>query len=227
MKPIFSLLILAPLLTSCAVMSEKECRHADWESIGYVDGTNGETLAQLSERADACAEHGIAVNRDDYFVGRSNGLDRFCTYESGLRFGENGNDYLGLCIDRNEEAFMQGYEIGSTTYHLRSAALQLSSRIDAIDYRLERLNEKRYATIDSCSEDKKPTRKEKKDRESKRHGDEKSHHKQKHCRKIAKYTDRQRAEFSEQSLALYSERSSLRSEYDIALEKLAAHKASY
>jgi hypothetical protein len=122
---------------------------------------------------------------------------------------------------------MQGYEIGSTTHHLRSAVLQLSSRIDAIDYRLERLNEKRYATIESCSEDKKPTRKEKKDRESKRHGDEKSDHKQKHCRKIAKYTDRQRAEFSEQSLALYSERSSLRREYDIALEKLAAHKASY
>lgn len=227
MKPFLSLLIIAPLLTSCAVMSEKECRHADWGSLGYLDGINGETLAQLSERADACAEHGIAVNRDDYFDGRHNGLDRFCTYESGLRFGENGNDYLGLCIDRNEEAFMQGYEIGSTTHHLRSAALQLSSRIDAINYRLERLNEKRYATIESCSKDEKPTRKEKKDDESKRHGDEKSHHKQKHCRKIAKYTDRQREEFSEESLALYSERSSLRTQYQLALERLAVHKASY
>ena len=227
MNRIFSLLILAPRLTSCAVMSEKECRHADWESIGYVDGINGETLAQLNERADACAEHGITVNRDDYFDGRHNGLDRFCTYESGLRFGENGNDYLGLCIDRNEEAFMQGYEIGSTTHHLRSAALQLSSRIDAINYRLERLNEKRYATIESCSKDEKPTRKEKKDDESKRHGDKKSHHKQKHCRKIAKYTDLQREEFSEESLALYSERSSLRTQYQLALERLAVHKASY
>jgi len=221
MKPIFSLLILAPLLTSCAVMSEKQCLHADWRSVGYLDGINGKTLALLSERADACAKHGIALNRNDYLAGRDNGLDRFCTYENGLRFGESSSDYLGQCVNRDEDTFMAGYHIGTTTYKLRSAADRLSSRIETLNNRIEILNEKLNATIESCRDQEKPFRVDTKEHNIK------TIEKLKQCQKIAKYTERERSDFKEKLVSLNNERSFLHLEYHQALKKLSTHKASY
>ena len=45
-------------LVSCATMSPKECRVADWQEIGVTDGLAGKTLTFFNERRLDCEEAG-------------------------------------------------------------------------------------------------------------------------------------------------------------------------
>ena len=85
------------VLQGCATLNESECSQADWQTIGFKDGANGERTQQLSRHQKACGKHGIAVDVDSYNTGRNKGLRTFCTAETGYNLGIDGDEYFDVC----------------------------------------------------------------------------------------------------------------------------------
>ena len=53
-------LLSAMILSSCAPLSEDECRAGNWQAIGQADGAEGRDLNYIDQHAEACAEYGVA-----------------------------------------------------------------------------------------------------------------------------------------------------------------------
>ena len=125
----------AVLLTGgCAVMSESQCRNADWYLVGEQDGRAGETPARLSKYYETCAEYGITPDRDEYTAGYEQGLTYYCTAQNGYQQGRGGWQYQGVCPQRAEINFMTGYQLGVS---VRSAA----ENVERIERRISTFEE--------------------------------------------------------------------------------------
>ena len=110
------LFVLAFSLSSCATMSTKECKTANWKSVGFSDATKGRPV-QLSDHREACAKVQIQPNSALYMSGYNAGSRQFCNYQSGLRFGKLGRSANNICSSapkRND--FFRGYDKGKRIY---------------------------------------------------------------------------------------------------------------
>jgi hypothetical protein len=136
MKPL-PVVLIALLLGGCASMSEKECRTADWESVGYVDGTRGYNSGRIADHSEACAKVGVTPDRKLYEEGRNRGLEEFCTPRTGLRVGQQGGSYSGVCPLDLEPGFMRGYDVGRDLHDIQYRMDQLRSESQNIQSRLQ------------------------------------------------------------------------------------------
>jgi hypothetical protein len=137
-----ALLALAAL-GGCATLSESECRHSDWYDIGHRDGRQGAAPDRVSRHAEACAEHGIAPDRERYLDGHREGLVSYCTRHSGLAAGQSGATYQGVCPDFAEAEFMQGYSLGQALHRARGRLQSLESEIRHVDARIRNEDRKK------------------------------------------------------------------------------------
>lgn len=135
-----SLLLVALVLGGCASLSEDQCRTADWESIGYLDGTRGYSSGRIGEHSEACAKVSITPDRTLYEEGRNRGLEEFCTPRNGVRFGEQGSAYGGVCPAHLESGFLRGYDIGRDLRALQEHMQQLQSEVQRVQTRLQQNN---------------------------------------------------------------------------------------
>ncbi|MBT6033059.1 MAG: DUF2799 domain-containing protein [Kordiimonadaceae bacterium] len=102
------------LLSACATtMNKDQCLIADWRTIGYEDGSLGRGEQWLSKRGEACAEHGVAPDLNQYLLGRSDGLQTFCRPRRGFDLGSRGVRYEYVCPPELEEVFLVAYQDGS------------------------------------------------------------------------------------------------------------------
>lgn len=124
-------------LTACASLSKDECLDADWYQIGLHDGKSGYKSSRLSEHRKACAEYHVSPDLTDYTQGRDAGLMSYCTPETGLQAGSNGEDYRGVCPLETEQAFLRKYHEGKTIYELSLEINTHQSRISTIENTLE------------------------------------------------------------------------------------------
>jgi hypothetical protein len=122
------------LLSGCATLSEGECRNSDWYDIGFRDGRRGEPQDRISSHSGACAEHGVAPDRERYLEGHEAGLGHYCTQHNGLVAGESGATYQGVCPPGEEDAFISGYQVGHALHRVRS-------RLSALDYEIQGLDQ--------------------------------------------------------------------------------------
>ncbi len=123
-------------LGGCASLSEDECRTADWESVGYIDGTRGYPSGRVAKHSEACSKIGISPDVDLYEEGRNRGLEEFCTPRNGVRVGEQGSSYSGVCPLDLEPGFMRGYQIGRDLHDLKGHMDQLRSEVQRVQSRL-------------------------------------------------------------------------------------------
>ena len=93
------LFLLAPLLllTSCATLSESECREGDWYAIGKQDGSNGRQSSFLQQHAKACSDYGIRPDRTAWEEGRQDGLPLYCTRRRAFEEGRRGKHLSPVC----------------------------------------------------------------------------------------------------------------------------------
>lgn len=134
LPPLAALVFLA--LSGCASLSEDQCRTADWESIGYIDGSKGYTSGRIGEHSEACGKVGITPDRKLYEEGRGRGLVEFCTGRNGVRIGEQGGMYSGVCPADLEGAFLRGFDTGKDLHDLKERMSRLQSDIQATQARL-------------------------------------------------------------------------------------------
>jgi hypothetical protein len=133
------LVVLGALLSSgCASLSENECRAADWESIGYQDGSRGHDAGRIGSHSEACTEYGIRPDRELYEEGRLRGLELFCTGPNGVRLGRQGYAYSGVCPLSLQGEFVRGYEIGRELHDLDAHMQKLQSEVQRVQNELKR-----------------------------------------------------------------------------------------
>ena len=138
-RPALGVLLLVAALASagCASLSKGECLAQDWYSVGVRDGANGAGEERVLEHAEACVEHGTRPDRAAWEAGRLSGLERYCTVHRGLRAGEHGEHYRGVCGPAGESAFLHGYAIGRELADARSRLDWLDREIAAIEHALD------------------------------------------------------------------------------------------
>jgi len=119
--PILNAVILSGAiigLTGCASISKDECISGNWSDIGYKDGVNGKSRGKLADYAKTCIKYGVEPNRDVYLTAFENGLVKYCTFEQGLKLGENGSSYNQVCSGDLANGFSQGYDEGRAVYEI-------------------------------------------------------------------------------------------------------------
>ena len=132
--------VVALALQGCATMSVDECATADWRALGFEDGSRGEAPAKAERRANACAKHGYAMDRNAYDGGRHSGLGLYCTEPTGYSLGEAGRTYDGVCADHNEGAFLDAYNRGFELYTFTSAVAAAQSELSAAQRKHDELD---------------------------------------------------------------------------------------
>jgi hypothetical protein len=119
--------LAALLACGCATLSEEDCQGGDWYRIGLADGRTGAAPERLARHVEACAEHGVSIDREQYAAGRSDGLQHYCTRANGFKVGRDGFGYANACPSGREAEFLAGYGLGRRFY----AVDRELARIDA------------------------------------------------------------------------------------------------
>lgn len=138
---------MAALLTvvglgGCETMSQDECLTADWRAIGFEDGTSGRPPSRIADHRKACAQHGVTPDLDRWSIGYDEGLERFCTPESGFSVGVSGGSHNGVCVGARADAFMPAFLDGQRYYGVKSALDTARGRISSVEHRLDEIDRK-------------------------------------------------------------------------------------
>jgi hypothetical protein len=120
----------AILLSSCANMNQSDCLNADWQLIGFEDGSFGKNESHISQHRKECAEHNITPNLTAYRQGHFDGSKRFCTANNGFSQGQQDKDYNRSCPQQFEVAFLNGFTDGQTLYRLKKILEQQASKLE-------------------------------------------------------------------------------------------------
>ncbi|MBN2752456.1 MAG: DUF2799 domain-containing protein [Rhodospirillaceae bacterium] len=101
-------------------MNKNECLTADWRTIGFHDGADGQTASTIDSHRQACAEYGVVPNLDRYLNGRNDGLKEYCRPARGYQEGLAGHTYGGVCPSKLEKAFVAAHKTGFRIHEMES-----------------------------------------------------------------------------------------------------------
>jgi hypothetical protein len=130
-------------LSNCANMSKSDCLTADWQTIGFEDGSFGKSESNISIHRKECSEYGVTPDLAAYRNGHFEGSKQFCTVSNGFYRGKNGKSYNRNCPQQFEAAFLVGFTDGQSLYALKKV-LQLHtqalenaySKIESLDRKI-------------------------------------------------------------------------------------------
>ena len=140
------LLAAAAALSGCNSMSAQECLATDWRTVGYEDGVNGYAGDRIGRYRNACSEHGVTPNLEQYQAGREQGLREFCKPANGFRVGAHGGGYSGVCPADLDQPFVDAYHSGRQLYTLRTRVGSTQDEIYAMRSEMEQID-RNLATI--------------------------------------------------------------------------------
>jgi hypothetical protein len=124
----FTAIIL--LLSNCANMNESDCLTADWQLIGFEDGSFGKNESHISQHREECAEHGVTPDLVTYRKGHFDGSKNFCTTNNGFSRGHQGKNYNRNCPEQFEAMFLTGFTDGQTLYGLKKILNQSATALE-------------------------------------------------------------------------------------------------
>lgn len=124
-------------LAGCETMSVEECATADWRQLGYADADRNGT-DNLANRAESCADKGIAADAQAYHIGFEDGLRSFCQPPRAFDFARRGGSFNGYCPGDLDEGFRYAYGDGRRVYDLQQS---IDAARRAVDTAVRRRNE--------------------------------------------------------------------------------------
>jgi len=125
------------LLSNCANMSESDCLTADWQLIGFEDGSFGKNETHISQHREECAEHGVTPDLTAYRKGHFEGSKGFCTTNNGFSQGLKGKNYNRNCPTLFEATFLAGFSDGQTLYGLKKVLNQRTGDLEGVYKKLD------------------------------------------------------------------------------------------
>jgi hypothetical protein len=137
MRLMTSVLLLSIGLTGCAAMSEKECKRADWDEVGYRDGFAGyEPIKRLASYRDACKKVSVKPDQANYMAAWEQGVAKYCEPGNGFEVGRRGDTYEGVCTGKTASLFRLNYDAGYRIYNLRRQQVEVQKQIDTLETQL-------------------------------------------------------------------------------------------
>lgn len=112
-------MLLSLLFSGCAIMGKDECLNAQWQGIGYEDGTKGYDASRIGEYRKTCAEYNVSPDLEAYMHGRLQGLEQWCKPSNGFYQGTRGAVYNGVCPEALESDFEFAMSEGRAVYDYR------------------------------------------------------------------------------------------------------------
>jgi len=119
-KRIQIVMMVFVFVSGCASLSKEECQVADWEMIGYEDGSRGHATTRMASHRKACAEHGVRPDMAAYQAGHAKGVRNFCQPAGGYQLGKSGRRYNGVCPSDLEKPFLAAYKQGQAEHKISS-----------------------------------------------------------------------------------------------------------
>jgi len=133
---------LSIFLSSCATMSPKECKVADWKDKGYQDAISGYSSSQLGKHRDACAKVKVKPNKGLYMAGYKKGEKEYCTYDNGIDAGENNKSVSKICnTNSRTKEFHKGYKIGNKRYKKQQEIKAKNRELENLDKKAKKIKE--------------------------------------------------------------------------------------
>ncbi len=127
------------LLSGCATMNEKECRSADWYTVGFEDGAHGRAINYIGNHREACAEYGISPQADRYQDGWNEGIRRYCTPRNGYQAGMYGHSVGAQCPSDLAREFEVAYQYGHRIYLLNRELSAIDNDMRAAQKELDQV----------------------------------------------------------------------------------------
>ncbi|MDH5546440.1 MAG: DUF2799 domain-containing protein [Gammaproteobacteria bacterium] len=114
-------ILSATLASSCTLMTERECKNANWYSVGMKDGMDGAGLSRSLNYVEVCGKHQVSVDVNEYERGYKFGLMSFCTDDKARRAGEAGRTYnFEICDGEVKDLIARAYLEGKINRHKRN-----------------------------------------------------------------------------------------------------------
>lgn len=127
------------------------CASGDWFRAGEQDGLAGRSASSYRLHLRQCADYHPPANQTDYIQGQSQGVQRYCTYDTGFELGRKGLNPTGICQGANDRAQQRGYSDGLSefdtqvtiaglklrTERLSSDMASLQTRVSELENRLD------------------------------------------------------------------------------------------
>jgi hypothetical protein len=155
-------LLLFLNMSGCATLNESECKTANWEIIGFEDGSRGLRPDHIGEHRQACSEYRIAPDFDVYMKGHAAGLRRFCVPQNGFQQGNSGKNNQQLCPADLSSAFAMEYERGRKLYLMRKQVSNMRAELSSLESDYHSLENSKLAKEEELISDQttKPRRRE-------------------------------------------------------------------
>jgi hypothetical protein len=118
MKNLWRCALIVAFASSCASLSEKDCKTGNWSEIGKRDGERGMSEGRLESHQKACSEYGVTVDAGQYFNGRSQGIVTYC-HKTGEAHGVAGqmNNTPTVCTGSKEYTTSRKVGYGQFCYN--------------------------------------------------------------------------------------------------------------
>lgn len=107
-RQILLLFFVAASASACAQATVRDCREADWFSLGLRDGLAGAPSDVFEAYRHSCSDADVTPDREAYHKGRVEGLLLFCTDANGFRTGRANKIYHHVCPPGLEKTFLTG-----------------------------------------------------------------------------------------------------------------------
>jgi hypothetical protein len=127
------------LLSNCANMNESDCINANWQLIGFEDGSLGKNESNIANHRKECAEYGVTPELAAYRKGHYLGSEKFCSKNNGFARGSLGKEYQQNCPTQFEPAFLAGFTDGQTVYGLKQTVAHYEAELKETQKNIEQL----------------------------------------------------------------------------------------
>jgi hypothetical protein len=118
-------------------MNKSDCLTADWQLIGFEDGSLGKNESHISQHREECAEHGVTPDLAAYRIGHFEGSKGFCTTNNGFSQGLQGKTYNRNCPTLYEATFLAGFSDGQNLYGLKKVLNQRTDDLEGVYQKLD------------------------------------------------------------------------------------------
>jgi hypothetical protein len=130
-------LLGAALSAGCASMNADECRTANWEVVGYEDGSLGAPSSRVGNHRKSCAEHGVSPDLQAYTTGYDKGVRTYCVPDTAFALGKAGRNLPAVCPADLYKPFAAAFEEGRTVY---LDIKKVNEQIAVLDKDIKKLN---------------------------------------------------------------------------------------
>lgn len=135
---------------------------ADWQAIGYEDGSLGKPEITVQSHRKACAKINITPDLVQYQRGHKEGVRVYCKNTSrAYQLGAEGGAYYHVCPADLEKGFLSAYRLGQELFAIEKKIDDIESQISRFESSIDNLEQQKLDQENAFNSLAKPSKSEK------------------------------------------------------------------